>query len=55
MAVTEAYEAAGHSREEALRRMLGDYMERADDNTPVHTWDLPTIEPASGVDVTDVA
>jgi hypothetical protein len=55
VAVTEAYEAAGHSREEALRRMLGDYMERADDNTPVHTWDLPTIEPASGVDVTDVA
>jgi hypothetical protein len=32
-------EAAGDSRREALRRMLGHYLERMHSNEPVHTWE----------------
>ncbi|MGO0578098.1 glutamate--cysteine ligase [Ornithinimicrobium panacihumi] len=45
IAVTEAFEAAGHSRQEALRRMFDLYIEHSEDNAPVHTWPMPQIDP----------
>lgn len=45
VAVTEAYEAAGHSRDEALRAMFAHYLENSEENLPVHTWPMPTIGP----------
>jgi hypothetical protein len=33
------FEAAGHSREESLRRMTQEYVVRMHSNEPVHTWD----------------
>lgn len=48
VAVTEAYEAAGYSRGEALREMFSHYMEYTEDNLPVHTWEVPTIAPLPG-------
>jgi len=33
------FEATGMSREEALRRMTQEYVERMHTNDPVHTWD----------------
>ena len=54
VAVTEAYESAGHSRAEALGRMFAHYLAHSEDNEPVHTWPTPEIEPAEGVETTDV-
>jgi hypothetical protein len=45
VAVTQAYEDAGHSREEALRRMFTHYLQNSEDNLPVHTWETPTPPP----------
>ena len=35
------FEAHGHDRREALRRMLELYAVHMDSNEPVHTWPLP--------------
>ncbi|MBR7742351.1 glutamate--cysteine ligase [Phycicoccus sp. BSK3Z-2] len=35
------FEADGHERRDALRLMLGRYVEHMDGNEPVHTWPLP--------------
>ena len=48
VATTEAFEAAGHGREEALREMFRLYAEHSDDNVPVHTWEVPVVEPVPG-------
>ncbi len=45
VATTEAYESAGYGREEALREMFRLYVDHAEDNVPVHTWEVPTPEP----------
>ncbi|HSP59974.1 MAG TPA: glutamate--cysteine ligase [Ornithinimicrobium sp.] len=45
VAVTESYEAAGLSREAALREMFRHYMDHSEENAPVHTWPMP--DPAS--------
>ncbi|CAN5587284.1 hypothetical protein BH23ACT6_BH23ACT6_06970 [soil metagenome] len=42
--VTEKYEAAGHSRGEALRRMFEHYVEHMEQNQPVHSWPIPDVE-----------
>ncbi|ANS77781.1 hypothetical protein SGUI_0385 [Serinicoccus hydrothermalis] len=47
VAVTEAYEDAGHSRDEALTAMFGHYLDNSEDNLPVHTWEVPTVEARS--------
>lgn len=44
VAVTEAYEDAGLSREDALTAMFGHYLDYSEDNLPVHTWPVPTVE-----------
>ena len=36
-----AFEAAGCSRAEALRRMVEAYAERMHANVPVHAWEMP--------------
>ncbi len=46
--VTEKYEAAGHSRNEALHLMFGHYVEHMEQNQPVHTWPIPDVEQVSG-------
>ena len=44
VAVTEAHEAAGYPREEALREMLRLYIDHSEDNLPVHSWPVPQVE-----------
>ncbi|WP_238706076.1 hypothetical protein [Serinicoccus marinus] len=44
VAVTEAYEDAGYGRDEALTAMFGHYLDNSEDNIPVHTWEVPTVE-----------
>lgn len=39
--VTEAYEAAGHDRNSALREMFRHYVDHSEMNQPVHTWPIP--------------
>ncbi|SOC54353.1 hypothetical protein SAMN05421879_10383 [Ornithinimicrobium cerasi] len=50
VATTEAYEAAGYSRDDALREMLRHYLDHSEDNLPVHTWPLPQVEPLTTED-----
>ena len=45
VAATEAFEAAGHGREAALREMFRLYLDHCEDNQPVHTWPVPEVEP----------
>ncbi len=45
VACTQRYEAAGHGRNDALRRMFGHYIENMDENIPVHSWRLPEVVP----------
>jgi hypothetical protein len=45
VATTEAFEAAGYGRDEALREMLRHYLDHSEDNLPVHTWPVPEVEP----------
>ncbi len=52
VAVTEAYERAGHERNDALRLMFGHYVEHMEQNQPVHTWPMPTVEPLTDGDST---
>ncbi|WP_367889948.1 glutamate--cysteine ligase [Serinicoccus kebangsaanensis] len=52
VAVTQAYEDAGYSRDEALTQMFGHYLDHAEDNAPVHTWEVPTVEARSVADQT---
>ncbi len=51
IAVTEAFEAAGRPREEALREMFRLYMDHSEENAPVHTWPVP--DPAATRDAGD--
>lgn len=51
VAVTEAFEAAGRPREEALREMFRLYMDHSEENAPVHTWPVP--DPAATRDAGD--
>ena len=44
---TETFEAAGYTREDALREMFRIYMDHSEDNLPVHTWPVPEVEPLS--------
>ncbi|TQM96778.1 hypothetical protein FB476_1669 [Ornithinimicrobium humiphilum] len=48
VATTEAFEAAGYGREEALREMFLLYVDHSEDNIPVHDWEVPTVEPVPG-------
>ncbi|HKJ11746.1 MAG TPA: glutamate--cysteine ligase [Ornithinimicrobium sp.] len=48
VATTEAYEAAGYDRNGALKEMFGHYVEHQEENRPVHTWPVPSVEPVSG-------
>ncbi|RIK16983.1 MAG: glutamate--cysteine ligase [Acidobacteria bacterium] len=45
VAATEAFEAAGHGREAALREMFRLYLDQCEDNQPVHTWAVPEVDP----------
>jgi hypothetical protein len=45
VAVTEAYEAAGYERADALREMFRHYMDHSEENAPVHTWPMPEPPP----------
>ncbi len=50
VATTEAFEAAGYDRDEALRQMFRAYLDHSEDNLPVHTWEVPTVAPAKDRD-----
>ena len=50
IAVTEAYETAGRSREEALREMFAHYLDHSEENAPVHTWPVPQPAATSGTE-----
>ncbi|OLT22567.1 glutamate--cysteine ligase [Ornithinimicrobium sp. CNJ-824] len=50
IAVTEAYETAGRSREEALREMFAHYLDNSEENAPVHTWPVPQPAASSGTE-----
>ena len=43
VAVVEAHEQAGYSREEALREMFRIYLDHSEDNLAVHTWEVPEV------------
>ena len=36
------------ARHEALRAMFGHYLDHSEENIPVHTWDVPTVEARTG-------